>query len=191
MHHLRCSEAHPAWKNQIYQSVEKRYLQSVDGFIFNSETTRASVEAVSGTMKPAIVAHPGGDRLRLNMTSSQILNRARQLGPLRVLFIGNLIPRKGLYTLLDGLSRLPRDSWQLDVVGSLEVDPAYVRAVRRQVSELGLTEQVTLSGSLSDFELALRLRDDALRRKDLLFIRGVGHHIAHAAEGGDELGFQR
>ena len=158
VHHLRCSEARSAWQNAVFRWLEQRYLSTVDGFIFNSETTKASVEAVSGKTKPAIVAHPGGDRLQIDLTSSQILSRARQPGPLRILFIGNLIPRKGLHTLLDGLFRLPQATWQLDVVGSLETDPAYARAIRRQVSEMGFTQQVALSGSLSDFELTLRLR---------------------------------
>jgi glycosyltransferase involved in cell wall biosynthesis len=162
VHHLRCSEARSAWQNSVFRWVERHYLSTVDGFIFNSETTKASVESVSGKTKPAIVAHPGGDRLRLDLTSRQILGRARQLGPLRILFIGNLIPRKGLHTLLDGLSRLPQDTWQLDVVGSPEVDPAYAQTVRRQVSEMGLAEQVTFFGSLSDLELTLRLRQSHL-----------------------------
>ena len=42
---------------------------------------------------------------------------------LRLLFIGNVIPRKGLHTLLDALARLPKGSVQLDIVGSLTTDP--------------------------------------------------------------------
>ena len=41
VHHLRCSELRPQWQNNFYRVVEKKYLQSVDGFIFNSETTKA------------------------------------------------------------------------------------------------------------------------------------------------------
>jgi hypothetical protein len=35
VHHLRCSELRPKWQNDFYRLVEKKYLQSVDGFIFN------------------------------------------------------------------------------------------------------------------------------------------------------------
>ncbi len=157
VHHLRCSEARPAWQNRLYRWVERRYLSTVDGFIFNSQTTKAAVKGVLGMERPATVAYPGGDRLCLDLTPAQIASRARSSGPLRILFIGNLIPRKGLHILLDGLSRLPRDSWRLDVVGSLEVDLAYVRAIRRQIKETGVTNQVSLSGSLPDAELVTRL----------------------------------
>src|SRR5688500_938752 len=37
VHHLRCSELRPNWQNIFYRWVEKKYLQSVDGFIFNSK----------------------------------------------------------------------------------------------------------------------------------------------------------
>src|SRR5436190_8556387 len=33
VHHLRCSELRPQWQNDFYRIVEKKYLQSVDGFI--------------------------------------------------------------------------------------------------------------------------------------------------------------
>lgn len=161
VHHMRCSEARPAWQNSLYRYVERRYLASVDGFIFNSQTTRAAVEGVLGTPKPATVAYPGGDRLGLDVTPAHITRRARESGPLRILFFANLIPRKGLHTLLDALSRLPGDSWRLEVLGDLDVDPAYVhairRTVRRQITATGVAEQVTLSGSLPDPQLPARL----------------------------------
>ena len=42
---IGCSELRPAWQNALYRLVERAYLRSVDGFVFNSETTRAAVEA--------------------------------------------------------------------------------------------------------------------------------------------------
>jgi glycosyltransferase involved in cell wall biosynthesis len=162
VHHLRSSESRPAWQNRLYRHVERRYLATVDGFIFNSHTTKAVVESVLGRNRPATVAYPGADRLGLDLKPAQIARRAQDSGLFRVLFIGNLTPRKGLHTLLDGLSRLPRDSWQLDVVGSLEVDPAYARCIRRQIAESGLEAQVTLYGPLSDADLSTRLAQSHL-----------------------------
>ncbi|MBN1218882.1 MAG: glycosyltransferase family 4 protein [Anaerolineae bacterium] len=157
VHHLRCSEARPAWQNFFYRRVEQSYLARVDGFIFNSQTTRTAVTALAGAEKESIVAYPAGDRLCPNLTLAQITARARQPGPLQILFIGNLIPRKGLHTLLAGLARLPRESWQLEVAGSLTVNPAYAHSIQRQLAAAGLTGQVTLSGPLTDTQLAERL----------------------------------
>ena len=162
VHHLRCSESRPAWQNHFYRWVERRYLATVDGLILNSQTTRAAVEGLTGTRRKAVVAYPGGDRLHPALTQAQIASRAQQPGPLRILFIGNLIPRKGLHTLLDALSHLPQSSWRLEVAGNLEVDPPYVRTIRRQITEMDLTTQVTLSGFLTDGELSTRLSQSHL-----------------------------
>ena len=40
VHHLRCSELRLQWQNAFYRVIEKKYLQSVNGFIFNSRTTQ-------------------------------------------------------------------------------------------------------------------------------------------------------
>jgi glycosyltransferase involved in cell wall biosynthesis len=157
VHHLRCSEARPAWQNRFYRWVERHYLSSVDGFIFNSHTTRTVVEELVGSSRRAIVAYPGGDRLRPNVTPDQVVERAHQTGPLRILFIGNLIPRKGLHILLGGLAHLPQGTWQLEVAGSLAMDLSYAHSIQRQIAESGLTAQVTLCGPLFDSDLAARL----------------------------------
>ncbi|MFB0506003.1 MAG: glycosyltransferase family 4 protein [Thermodesulfobacteriota bacterium] len=157
VHHLRCSEHRPAWQNRFYQWIERLYLASVDGFVFNSHTTARVVEGIIGSKRPAVVAYPGGDRLNPKMGRVEILRRARQRAPLQIIFVGNVIPRKGLDVLISGIGHLPRDTWHLEVVGSLTVDPAYVRSIRRQIARKGLEDCVGLSGSLPDGELASRL----------------------------------
>ncbi len=61
VHHLRCSEKRPHWQNAFYRVVERRYLRSVDGFIFNSGTTRGVVHALVDSSKPNLVAYPPTD----------------------------------------------------------------------------------------------------------------------------------
>ncbi len=154
VHHLRSSEFRPAWHNVFYRWIERQYLASVDGFIFNSEATRVAVEALAGDRRPAVVAQPGVDHLAPIVTAEHIRTRALQPGPLRLLFVGNVIPRKGLHTLSAALARLSREDWRLEVVGSLDTDPAYARAVRRQIARYDLAASLTLRGSLSDADLA-------------------------------------
>lgn len=154
VHHLRCYEAHAAWQKNFYRWVERRYLASVDGFIFNSQTTRRAVSAILGRA-PAnfVVAHPAGDRFQPAIDATMITARARQIGSLRIVFVGNLIPRKGLHTLLDALSKLPGQSWQLTIVGNPNVDAKYTRAIRQQINAHQLT-QARLVGALQDNALA-------------------------------------
>ena len=157
VHHLRCLEARPAWQNRFYRWIERRYLETANGFVFNSEATRAAVQALVGDQQTSVVAYPGGDRLRSRLTPQQVTARAQQRGPLRILFIGNVIPRKELHTLLMALARLPRENWRLEVVGNLTVDTAYAQSIRRQIAASGLTRQVTLLGPLPDPGLSERL----------------------------------
>jgi glycosyltransferase involved in cell wall biosynthesis len=158
VHHLRSSESRPLWQNYFYRLIERSYLKSVDGFIFNSQTTRHVVEDLTGEKKPGLVAFPAGDRLSPHISSEDIARRACQAGPLHLLFLGNVIPRKGLHTLLEALSMLPKDAWRLSVAGRLDIDLAYSDSIRRQVTIFGLTDEVVFLGPLEDEELREQMR---------------------------------
>ncbi len=157
VHHLRLSErpALPA----IVRSVERAYLRSVDGFIFNSRATRAVVQSLLGSQAEGVVATPGGDRLGPLPTRAEIEARAATPGPLRILFAGAFIPRKGVHTLLKALAGLPRDAWALTAAGIRTADPGYARRVERLVAELGLKDRVSFPGHLEDDALAAAYRD--------------------------------
>jgi glycosyltransferase involved in cell wall biosynthesis len=156
VHHLRSSESRPPLQNRLYLQIERRYLRSVDGFIFNSQTTRRTVEQVGIDLssRPHLVAYPAGDQLAPQISVADIARRAIEPGPLRILFLGNLIPRKGLHTLLAALQQLPPGLCSLSVVGSQQVDPGYVRTIRRQIDRNGLADRVQLLGSLPKDALA-------------------------------------
>jgi len=157
VHHLRCREHRPAWHNRLYQEVEKRYLASMDGFVCVSRNTKKDVEDLVGRARPLVVAAPGGDGLPGGVTREEIQARATAPGPLHLIFVGNLIPRKELHTLLTALANLSRDDWRLTVAGSLDLDAAYAQAIRRQIQDAGLSSRVSLLGALSAQELAARV----------------------------------
>ena len=156
VHHLRCRERHPALLRRLYCRVEKRYLASVDAFICVSRTTAQDVEDLVGRGRPLVVASPGRDGLPGAVSRKAIMARATAPGPFNLIFVGNLIPRKELHTLLAALASLPRQDWHLTVAGSLEMDAAYVEAIRRQITDAGLASRVSLLGALPAGELAAR-----------------------------------
>jgi glycosyltransferase involved in cell wall biosynthesis len=157
VHLLRCSEPRPVWQNRLYRWVETRYLSGVDALVYNSQTTRAVVEGLVGANRPGVVAYPGGDHLPSMLTPDQIAARARQPGPLHLLFVGNLTPVKGLHILLQALTRLVADEWCLTAVGSLTADPAYVHTIRRQIAQSGCTGRVRLLGLCPNAAVATHL----------------------------------
>ena len=158
VHHLRSSEMRSTWKNMFYRIPERAYLRSVDGFIFNSETTRGVVKKTTSEARPHVVAYPAGNRLAPKIVRDEIVLRAGQERALKIVFLGSVIPRKNLHTLLDALALLARKSWELIVIGDLNTDPQYVQRIRAQVTRLGFGNEVAFAGSLDDKPLKAILR---------------------------------
>ncbi len=150
VHHLRLSELRARWKNRAYGVIERSYLRSVDGFVFNSQTTRDVVHKQIGDGKPHVVAVPAGDRFHSGITETDINTRAMANGPLRILFLGNVIERKQLHVLLEAMTLVGNTPMRLDVVGGLEVEPEYAKRTQRQVEQLGLDDRVTFHGPALD-----------------------------------------
>jgi len=161
VHLLRSSLNHPAWHNSVYRAVEWRYLAGLDGLIYNSATTSREAEHLldaAGAQKPAsLIAYPGSDRLNPQINGEELKNRAL-CGPLRLLFLGNVVPRKGLHVALKALEWLPKDQWTLTVIGNRHAHPSYAGAVNRQIARAGLAANVQFAGVLPEPELSEHMR---------------------------------
>ena len=159
VHHLRSSEDHPAKFMPIYRAVERHYLRSVDGFIYNSNTTRQIVQQQLHAIKPHVIAYPAADHRQPPSHApvvEAISQRLHASKPLQLLFVGNLMARKGLHTLLNALARLTTQDWHLHSVGSEQVDPAYSAAMHHRSNTLSLNSHITWHGRVTDSELAHR-----------------------------------
>jgi glycosyltransferase involved in cell wall biosynthesis len=163
VHNLRSAEPRPGWQNAFYRLVEQRYLNSVDGFIFNSATTREAVHALVEADKPRLVATPGGDRLG-SLSPDAIRARAAGPGPLRLLFLANVTPLKGLHVLLEAMVkehttlRAQSSAFSLDVVGSPAVDSKYAKEMQRFAVVNGLSSMVRFHGILDGRALIEKLK---------------------------------
>lgn len=140
VHHLRSSERHPAIAHRIYRLVERQYLRSVDGFLFNSHATKEAVYALAPSMQhaPHTVAWPG----RPDLTSDSVPlpesedSEPETGGPLIMLFVGSVIERKGLRELAAALHNVPADGWALHVAGDDTVDPVYTTECQRALRDV-------------------------------------------------------
>jgi glycosyltransferase involved in cell wall biosynthesis len=135
VHHLRISESHPAFLMPLYRWIERSFLSSVDGFIFNSSATLLSVQRVFPNNRPYVIARPAGNFPKLNRAGT-----TQGQGGLDILFVGNIIERKGLHTLIQALMALEQTGHSpvrtLMVVGDSSVDPTYARRVERLAKQL-------------------------------------------------------
>jgi glycosyltransferase involved in cell wall biosynthesis len=152
-HMVLSAQPRPAWQNRCHAAIEGAYHRSVDGCIANSRTTLAHLARWGVRHRPFVVAPPGGDRLGSIAPPSRIRERAMAPGPLRLLFLGNVLPGKGLLPLLAALERVSDVDWRLTAAGSLTMAPAHVRAVRNAVKHSGVRDRVRLAGPLAGREL--------------------------------------
>ncbi|MCB2186862.1 MAG: glycosyltransferase family 4 protein [Deltaproteobacteria bacterium] len=154
VHHLKSDEPSrgPA-RRWALRLVERQFLHRLHALVCNSRHTRERVTRVLGRRLPAVVAWPGKDHLGPPLSREAVVGRALAPGPLRLVMVGSLIPRKGLHRLLPALTRLGSLPFSLEVVGDLTPDPAYTRRVRRLLLGAGLADRVRLRGRLSDAAL--------------------------------------
>ncbi len=161
VHHLRSQEAHSPVLLPLYRSVERAYLQTVDGCIYNSCTTQATVTALLQRTLPGMVAYPAADHIQPPAHPDLLewlRRRAASRAPLQVLFVGNVVARKGLHTLVAALAALPAGQWTLSIVGSLSIDPAYVKHVQKLAARMGVQDHLTWHDKLDDSGLRHQLR---------------------------------
>ncbi len=162
VHSPKTAETRSSPWHRLYRTVEAGYHRTVDGAICPSRATAETVAEVADVA--TTVVRPGRGHRSPSVSAADVADRATD-GPLRVLFLGSVVPRKGLDVLVDGLAALPSTRWQLTAVGSLDADSGYARRIRRQVDRLGVDERVTLTGRLADEAV-----DDHLRRSHLLAV---------------------
>lgn len=193
VHSAKTAETRSSRWNWLYRTIERRYLTTVDGVVSNSRATSETVERLVDV--PGVVAPPGRGHRSPDVSDEAIAARARET-PLRIAFVGNLVPRKGVHALVDGLARLPTGTWRLTVVGSQGADRRYVTRLRRKIERLGLGDAVTLTGRLPDERLADRLRHhhvlavpSTYEAFGIAYLEGMGFGlpaVATTAGGADE-----
>lgn len=169
VHHLRSSELHSPLLTQLYKAVETRYLSTIDAWIFNSETTRQSVKQRIKEDQPYVIGLPSGSRFS-GLVNAQIEQRFLKTRPLNIIFVGSVIRRKGLDTLLKAVGHLrkhlpPAEMVNLTIIGNISADKSYTRLICQQINKLGLENNVTLTGVLSD-----KLMENYLAEADVMAV---------------------
>jgi glycosyltransferase involved in cell wall biosynthesis len=187
VHHLRASERRSRIDTLISRRLERLYLQSVHGFVYNSRTTRRAVRELLDAEvppRPSTVAPPSGHRFEDPPTEAAVAARARREGPLRLAFVGNVIPRKRLHLVVEGLARAETQDWRLDVVGDLTKRPDYVDRIRRSIDRLALDQRIMLHGRVPDDDLHRFLdRSHALAVPSayegygIVYVEAMGHGL--------------
>ncbi len=157
VHQVLCDEPRFFATNLFLSILEKKYLNSVDGFICNSAATLKTIQKLIRIKQPALIAPPGGDRFGNTISDQDIRDKATQPGPLKMLFLGNVIPRKGLTKLINALTLCDTSHWRLEIVGSVTMDKKYFSQVQSLVKKHDLTDNIRFCGVINGSELAQKM----------------------------------
>lgn len=127
-------------------ALERAALAHARHVVVSSPATRATLAADFGVALDRVtVAEPGTDRASRAAPWSS--------GPLRLLAVGSLIPRKGYDYLIAALADLPREpgmpAWALEIAGSKTLDAETAAALARQISDCGLADRIGLLGAVT------------------------------------------
>jgi len=118
---------------------------------------RGAICPSAHTARALIVAGVAGDRIAVATPGTarpeMIRHRARP-GPIGLLAVGAVTPRKGHLLLIEALAGLRDLGWRLTCIGSLERDRAAAEAVRQAIALNKLGDRVTLAGECTPERLS-------------------------------------
>lgn len=117
-----------------------------DVVIVSSPETARYVAAHYGVAESRIiVAIPGNDPVARATPNAD--------GPLQLLSVGALVPRKRHDYLVEVASRLHSTGWRWTIVGDLDREPAWTADIAARIRAAGLVDRLQLAGAISPAEL--------------------------------------
>lgn len=103
----------------------------------------------------------------------------RAAGPVSLLTVGAVTPRKGHRLLVEALRGLADRDWHLTVAGALDRAPACAAELRAAIRAAGLADRITLAGAVTDAALEALYAGADLVVSPSLF-EGYGMALAEA-----------
>jgi glycosyltransferase involved in cell wall biosynthesis len=154
-------------------ALERDLLRPMRGAICPSRRTEAALLGYGMDESRVVVVPPGTD-------PPAAPPRVRETGgPVRLLCVATVTPRKGHAVLVEALAGLADLDWRLTCLGSVERDAATAASLQRRIAESGVAERIVLAG-----ERASTLLSEAYRDADVFVLasyhEGYGMAFAEA-----------
>jgi len=144
VHQVRCRATKPPLRF-IVRMFERIALRSARLIVTVSDFISSEVERLVGSNERIALARPGSALL----PDTECMPEESGDEPLRLLFVGNCTPVKGLDHLIEALTLLRDIHLRLDIVGDVSFEPRYYKRLARRAKALGMTERVTFHGAIS------------------------------------------
>jgi glycosyltransferase involved in cell wall biosynthesis len=151
IHHLTAWEHAAGPARDELLALERAAIDAADAWVATSRVTadRLEHERLTGDVS---VAEPGADRFERSASAGQEPAGAH----LRLLFVGNILPRKRVLELAQAFAELPTAQAELVLVGA-ELEPGYAEAVRTVIARARIEDRVHWLGSLDAAGVAEQL----------------------------------
>jgi glycosyltransferase involved in cell wall biosynthesis len=126
---------------------ERTALAGARRVIVTSEATARLLASNYGVPHERVtVALPGTDRVAPT--------QRKDCGPVALLSVGSLVPRKGYDVLIAALAEVADLDWRIVIAGPRIRDEAAAKRIAAQIASLGLGARVTLAGAVAPDRLA-------------------------------------
>jgi len=146
VHLFSCAMPLAAFKQQFFRHVEKRYLESVDALILNSkESYLQTKQLLSGEVPTNLIAFPCGN----NFSEIKEVQKDYLSDNIKILFVGNISPQKGLHVLVKAMAQLENKEITLSIVGREDITSRYLRNIKKYIEINKLDKQIKFFGALS------------------------------------------
>ena len=118
-----------------------------------------AIVTTSPAMKRLLVADFGVDAARIAVAPPGVDPAPRATGgpvggPLQLLAVGSIVPRKGYDVLVQALAILRDRDWHLTIIGAHDRAPRTTHDLAVQIAAAGLEDRILLAGAVDDTTLA-------------------------------------
>src|ERR1051325_7330530 len=138
-HPLALESGVTAEEAKVLHESERRALSFTHAVIANSQTTADALADYGVPAERITVARPGTDRVTAMPRHHD--------GPVALLTVGSLVPRKGYDVLIEALATLIDLPWHLTIVGDAR-DPATASQVHASIEQHKLEPRTSLLGAV-------------------------------------------
>ena len=148
MHNLEWKIIRSKLKASMYRIYVKWLLGMASRVWVNSRSTGEAVQGIGIPRSSISLINPGFEK-----DSVSLPERSRREGPVRLLCVGSISPRKAQHILVKACTFLEKGSYVMEFAGSIDADEDYSLMVKDLIKRENLSDSILVSGELSGEEL--------------------------------------
>jgi len=148
MHHLEWTDVRNKLKSFMYRVYVRWLLGMAERVWVNSGNTEKAMEDIGIGDDRICLINPGFDKNPVPLP-----DRSSRNGPVQLLCVGSISPRKAQHVLVKACAHLEKGSYEMEFAGSIDSDEQYAAGVIELIGEENLSDSIRILGELSPEDL--------------------------------------